>query len=168
MVRGTKTGRSDQKAVENEVARLRDLDIKGLWARWKGVFRRAASPNVPRHLLLATLAYRIQADRFGDLDPLTKKALDQTLGSDPRATVVERLGKLDRQTKTVEPGTVLTREWRGKPERVMVMTGGFSWRGKTYPSLSAVAFAITHTKWNGPKFFGLREAPKTDRAEARP
>ena len=34
---------------------------------------------------------------------------------------------------------------------------GFAWNGQTYDSLSKVAFAITGTKWNGPRFFGLRD-----------
>jgi hypothetical protein len=34
---------------------------------------------------------------------------------------------------------------------------GFSWNGKTYPSLSKVAFAITGSRWSGPRFFGLRD-----------
>jgi Protein of unknown function (DUF2924) len=29
--------------------------------------------------------------------------------------------------------------------------------GKTYRSLTKVAFAITGTRWSGPKFFGLRD-----------
>ena len=44
----------------------------------------------------------------------------------------------------------------------MVLADGFAWNGKTYDSLSKVAFAITGTKWNGPRFFGLRD--KVDRA----
>ena len=44
-------------------------------------------------------------------------------------------------------------------QRVAVFADGFKWNGKTYPSLSKVAFAITGTNWNGPKFFGLRELP---------
>ena len=59
----------------------------------------------------------------------------------------------------LKPGTVLTREWRGKSQRVLVVDAGFAWMGKTYDSLSKVAFAITGTKWNGPRFFGLRDAP---------
>jgi hypothetical protein len=43
--------------------------------------------------------------------------------------------------------------------RVTVLADGFAWNGKTYPSLSKVAFGITGTRWNGPKFFGLRETP---------
>ena len=43
--------------------------------------------------------------------------------------------------------------------RVAVLADGFAWNGKTYPSLSKVALAITGTRWNGPRFFGLRDKP---------
>ena len=56
----------------------------------------------------------------------------------------------------VRPGTSLGREWNGHMQRVTVLADGFAWNGKTYPSLSQVAFAITGTRWNGPRFFGLR------------
>ena len=55
----------------------------------------------------------------------------------------------------LRPGTLLTREWDGHLQRVMVLADGFSWNGKTYPSLSKVAFAMTGTRWSGPRFFGL-------------
>jgi DUF2924 family protein len=64
--------------------------------------------------------------------------------------------------RTLTPGTVLTREWDRRSQRVMVMADGFAWNGQTYDSLSKVAYAITGTKWNGPRFFGLRD--KEDRA----
>ena len=54
---------------------------------------------------------------------------------------------------------MLGREWNGQMQRVAVLADGFAWNGKTYPSLSKVAFAITGTRWNGPKFFGLRDKP---------
>ena len=50
---------------------------------------------------------------------------------------------------------MLAREWNGRMQRVAVLADGFAWNGKTYPSLSKVAFAITGTRWNGPRFFGL-------------
>ena len=53
-------------------------------------------------------------------------------------------------------GTVLTREWNGQFYRVMIVEGGFAFEGKTFDSLSKIAFAITGTNWNGPRFFGLR------------
>jgi hypothetical protein len=55
------------------------------------------------------------------------------------------------------PGTVLTREWSGHNHRVMVVSEGYTWDGQTYDSLSKIAYAITGTKWNGPRFFGLRD-----------
>ena len=59
-----------------------------------------------------------------------------------------------RETPLVlKPGALLTREWQGKIERVMVLEEGFAWNGKTYASVSAVAFAITGVKWNGRRFF---------------
>ena len=59
---------------------------------------------------------------------------------------------------------MLGREWNGQMHRVAVMADGFAWNGSTYPSLSKVAFAITGTRWNGPRFFGLRDKP-TERPE---
>jgi hypothetical protein len=63
----------------------------------------------------------------------------------------------DRKQVELAPGTVLMREWNDQPQRVMVMADGFAWNGRTYDSLSKVAFAITGTRWNGPRFFGLRD-----------
>ena len=51
-----------QRSLEDEIAHLRDLDRKGLRARWKGTFRRQPPLHLPRHVLFAILAYRLQAD----------------------------------------------------------------------------------------------------------
>ena len=69
------------------------------------------------------------------------------------------MANLNRCRTELRPGTLLTREWDGQVQRVMVLADGFSWNGKTYPSLSKVAFAITGSRWNGPRFFGLRDKP---------
>jgi Protein of unknown function (DUF2924) len=66
---------------------------------------------------------------------------------------------LSRFAASLKPGTMLGREWSGQMQRVAVRADGFAWNGKTYLSLSKVAFAITGTRWNGPKFFGLRDQP---------
>jgi Protein of unknown function (DUF2924) len=60
-----------KRSLEDEIAHLRDLDLKGLRTRWKGVFRRQPPMHLPRHLLFAVLAYRLQADELGDLAPDT-------------------------------------------------------------------------------------------------
>jgi hypothetical protein len=62
----------------------------------------------------------------------------------------------------VRPGTILAREWNGRMHRVAVLADGFAWNGKTYPSLSKIAQAITGTRWNGPRFFGLRDNPSKE------
>jgi hypothetical protein len=115
-----------------------------------------------RHLLFAVIAYRVQADRFGDLDHATRQVLDRTVGKEAGSAMSARLASLDQKRKELTPGTVLVREWDRQSQRVMVLADGFAWNGQTYDSLSKVAFAITGTKWNGPRFFGLRD--KEDRS----
>jgi hypothetical protein len=59
----------------------------------------------------------------------------------------QRAADLGRRTNDLTPGTVLGREWNGQMQRMVVLADGFAWNGKTYPSLSKVAFAITGTPW---------------------
>jgi hypothetical protein len=145
-----------EKSVEDEIVHLRGLDLKGLRARWQSVLQRPAPGHLPRHLLFAILAYRIQADRSGDLDHETRQLLDRTGAKDPATAMSTRLVSFDQKRTELTPGTVLVREWDRQSQRVMVMSDGFAWNGQTYDSLSKVAFAITGTNWNGPRFFGLR------------
>jgi Protein of unknown function (DUF2924) len=143
----------DRKALDVEIARLRDLDEGELRACWHTVFRRRPPPHLPRHLLFRVLAYRLQADHWGDLDGKTIRILDRSESPEDSS---QRALELRRRTVNLRPGTVLGREWNRRMHRVAVLTNGFAWNGKTYPSLSKVAFAIPGTRWNGPKFFGLR------------
>lgn len=148
---------SESNAMEAEIAHLRSLSLQQLRSRWRVVFRKAAPEHLPRHLLFGILAYRLQAERYGDLDPSVKKLLDQMAKPQPASTSVERLTRFDGDRANLKPGTILMRHWNGSPQRVMVMAKGFGWNGKMFPSLSKVAFAITGTRWNGPRFFGLRD-----------
>jgi Protein of unknown function (DUF2924) len=154
----------DRESLDSEIARLRGLDVGALRARWHTVFRRAAPPRLPRHLLFRILAYRLQADRFGDLDADTRRVLDR-IGSGSSEGIGRLVADLNRSRTGLRPGTLLTREWDGHLQQVMVLAAGFTWNGKTYQSLSKVAFAITGSRWNGLRFFGLRDRPSS---EARP
>ena len=156
-----------EASVEIEIVHLRGLDLKGLRARWQSVLQRPAPDHLPRHLLFATLVYRIQADRFGDLDHETRQLLDLTDPTEPARAMTARLVCFDRKKSKLTPGTVLVREWDRRSQRVMVMSDGFAWNGQPYDSLSKVAFAITGTRWNGPRFFGLRDREDRSVAEAR-
>jgi hypothetical protein len=163
-----RTGRvSTKTSVEDEIMHLRGLDLKGLRARWQSVLQRPAPDHLPRHLLFAILAYRIQADRFGDLDQEIRQLLDRTDPKETGAGMSARLLKFDQKGSQLTPGTVLVRDWDRRSQRVMVMSDGFAWNGQTYDSLSKVALAITGTKWNGPRFFGLRDKEDRSATEVR-
>jgi len=142
----------DRKSLDAEIARLRGLNIGALQNRWHTVFGRRAPTHLPRHLLFRVLAYRIQADLLGDLDAESQRLLD-------RSASPEKAGQraVARRSGELRPGTMLAREWKGEMQRIAVLADGFAWRGETYPSLTKVAFAITGTRWNGPRFFGLRD-----------
>jgi Protein of unknown function (DUF2924) len=166
MLEKRRSGRvSTKTSSEDEIVHLRGLDLKGLRSRWQSVFQRPPPGHLPRHLLFAIIAYRIQADRLGDLDHETRQVLDRTEAKNTGVTMSARLVILDQKRTKLTAGTVLVREWDRHSQRVMVMSDGFAWNGQTYDSLSKVAFAITGTKWNGPRFFGLRD--KEDRLDAR-
>src|SRR5258708_14885552 len=143
-------------SVQEDIVHLRGLDVKGLRARWHSVLQRPAPDHLPRHLLFAIIAYRIQIDRFGDLDHETRQLLDRIGPKESSTAMAARLVSFDQKRTELTPGTVLVREWDRRSQRVMVMSDGFAWNGQTYDSLSKVAFAITGTNWNGPRFFGLR------------
>src|ERR1700687_3406424 len=169
MQKKRRRGRTSTKtSVEDEIAHLRGLDLGGLRARWQGVFRRPAPAHLTRHLLLAVIAYRLQADRLGDLDHATLQVLDRTVAKEEGPAMSARLASFDQKRAELTPGTVLVREWDRQSHRVMVMADGFAWNGQTYDSLSKVAFAITGIRWSGPRFFGLRDKEDRSTMEARP
>src|ERR1700716_2194211 len=155
-----------ETSIEDEIVHLRGLDLNGLRARGQSVWQRPAPDHLPRHLLFAIIAYRIQADRFGDLDHETRQLLDRSGAKESGTAMSTRLVSFDQKRTELSPGTVLVREWDRHSQRVMVMSEGFAWNGQTYDSLSKVASAITGTKWNGPRFFGLRD--KQGRSGFRP
>jgi hypothetical protein len=152
---------SDRKTLDVELARLRELDVGALRARWHTLFKQKPPAHLPRHLLYRIVAYRLQADHLGDLDAESKRLLDRTESPE---LMGQRAVDQGRRVAEIKPGTVLGREWNGQMQRVAVVADGFAWNGKTYPSLSKAAFAITGTRWNGPKFFGLRDKPAKDAA----
>jgi hypothetical protein len=129
------------------------MSVNDLKTEWQSLFG-APAPNNSRNFLESRLAYRSQELTYGGPDKQTRRLLDLL------ADEVE--GTLTRQGQIADPrnpvvGTKLIREWDGTAHTVTVLKDGFDWGGQRYKSLSAVARAITGTRWNGYRFFGLRE-----------
>ena len=145
------------------LAALEGLDVHALRIHWRKLFRSMAPAHLPRSLLLRIVAYKMQANAFGDLDRETARYLDGIARDhERRRSASERAsGKNPPPIPRVpdrhalKPGTMLAREHGGVLYRVIVGEGGFSWNDASYKSLSEVARAITGTNWNGPRFFGL-------------
>ena len=114
----------------------------------------APAPNNSRTFLEIRLAYRIQELTYGGPDKQTRRLLD-LLADEVEGTLTRKAQIADPRNPVV--GTKLIREWDGVAHTVTVLKDGFDWGGQRYKSLSAVARAITGTRWNGYRFFGLRE-----------
>lgn len=131
--------------ISQDVRALERLDLHGLRDEWR---RRYGEPPKMRstELLARLLAWRIQVDAFGGLDAATVRMLER--------------GPIPARKPSLAPGTRLSREWQGRRHDVDVLEQGFRYDGRDYRSLSHIARAITGTRWNGLRFFGLREQPR--------
>ena len=112
--------------------------------------RSPASPSALPHGRLPPAA-----ERLGDLDRDTQRFLDRVAAGTRNGDELPVKGDHPHR-HGLQPGTILVREWDGKSQRVVVLDQGFAWNGTTYRSLTEIAFAITGTRWSGPRFFGLR------------
>jgi hypothetical protein len=141
--------------VRAEVETLRSLGKGELRARWTKMFGKVPPPALTKDLLGRMIAWRIQEQFYGGHDKATLKLLDRLArGETTKPSIAPRL----------RPGTVLMREHRSVRHTVTVTSDGFIWQDESFPSLSAVARAITGTSWNGRRFFGLGAQRKTDQA----
>jgi len=111
------------------------------------------------------LAFQVQAEAHGDLSMATQRFLERVGKNLEAGQTAPDLKAADHFR--LQPGTVLAREHAGDEHRVMVLADGFAWNGQVYRSLSAVAFAITGTRWNGHRFFGLDGNRPADGARGR-
>ena len=142
-----------QDPILARLAALKAMSVNDLKAEWQALFN-APAPNNSRTFLEGRLAYRIQELTYGGPDKQTRRLLD-LLADEVEGTLTRKAQIADPRNPVV--GTKLIREWDGTAHTVTVLKDGFDWGGQRYKSLSAVARAITGTRWNGYRFFGLRE-----------
>jgi hypothetical protein len=147
----TPTAKSADPAVEAELDRLAVMPIAQLRVRYREVFRTDPPKAFGPDLLRRSIAHRIQEKAYGGLSRTTQRLLDQMT----KAFLAKPSGKIVLPRR-IKPGAVLVREWKGRSHRVMVLAEGFAYDGNTYGNLSEIAGRITGTRWNGPRFFGLR------------
>ncbi len=135
------------------LAKIAEMEPAGLaeeWARRYG----APAPSISPDLVRLGLAYRFQEQRHGGVSRASKTVMKRT------AAAADQPAKPATIIRKLTPGTRLVRDWHGVGHTVTVLEDGFAYDGKHWPSLSAIAKAITGAHWNGPRFFGLTERRK--------
>ncbi|MDA9424015.1 DUF2924 domain-containing protein [Bradyrhizobium sp. CCBAU 53380] len=135
-----------------QISALKSAPVGALKTRWRELFG-SEPPPYNRRFLESRLAYRIQELAYGGLSTDTVRRLE-ALAADLPTKGSKRI----RHKNSDRPvsGTRLIREWKGVEHRVTVRDADFEYQGRPYKSLSAVARAITGTRWNGLIFFGLK------------
>ena len=139
---------TENTAIELEIARIQELSLADLRMFWSQTFNKPAPKALSRDMLVRTLAWHIQEQAFGGHDRAILKILASYAKGVPGGARARRL----------KPGTEIVREYQGERHTVVITGEGYRWRDGDYPSLTAIARLITGTNWNGPRFFGLREA----------
>ena len=136
------------------IAALKATPTPDLRTLWQDLFE-TEPPRQNRRFLESRLAYRIQELQYGELKPTIVERLE-ALGEELDGGNVEvRKRRTDDQPIA---GTRLIREYQGVEHCATVLADGFEYQGRPYKSLSAIARAITGTRWNGWVFFGIRRS----------
>lgn len=134
------------------IARLHGLKLKELRQLWHEEIGGNAPPIRSPDFIRRLLAWKLQERAYGGTDRRTAKQLN-ALGQ----AYAKNAGHTPSPALDLKPGTVLGRQWKGVRHDVTVTRGGYLYDGEAFASLSEVARHITGTRWNGPRFFGLRK-----------
>ena len=147
---------ANAEMVAAKLRTLAEAAYAELLEEWRRLFRAQPPKRIGRELLILGVAWKIQERAYGGHRPATKRRLTDL------ARTVERDGDVTRdRIAHLKPGAKLVREWRSQTYTVIILEDGFEWRGKNWRSLSAIAQAITGTKWSGPRFFALAPSAKS-------
>ena len=151
------TEEATANAVAAQLHALESMSIAKLRVAWRRVYRAEPPRRMNRELLMLAVAWKIQEQAYGGLTAATRRRLADL------ATTMERDGDVKRaRVARLKPGAKLVREWRGQTHTIVVTEDGFTWQGKHWQSLSVIARSITGVRWSGPRFFGLKDAARSD------
>jgi hypothetical protein len=137
----------DLERTLDELARSRIEDMR---QKWSQLFSAPPPVAFGPDLLRRSISQKLQEGAYGGLDRATERLLNQLMAQSTKSD-----GKIV-VPRRIKPGAVLVRDWKGKSHRITVLAEGFAFESKSYGSLSEIARMITGTRWNGPRFFGLR------------
>ena len=153
--------------VMQEVRTLQKMTVSELQTRYAEVF---GEPGHSRHkqFLIRRIAWRLQANVQGGLSERAQQRAQEiaddrdlrmkgpaTIAEDTTGPMVVRPLVSDHDNRLPMPGSVLSREYRGREVTVKVLDDGFEHKGTVYRSLTAAVKAVTGSHWNGFHFFGL-------------
>jgi hypothetical protein len=167
-------------AVLMEIEKLRRASMAGLREKYREVLQEATRCRRRKHLF-RRIAWRLQALAEGDLSERARgRAREIAQDADLRMVAPRNFLAVDgERVQTTHgdrngrqpdrrlplPGAVLSRKWKGRTVLVEVLAQGFRYENRQYSSLSAIATAITGTRWNGVAFFGLTRPAGVQRKE---
>ncbi len=158
-------------SVITQIRALQRMSVAELRVRWRELYREE-SRSRNRDFLIKRLCWRVQECAHGGLSDRAKQRIRELAptaeffraqvprGFDPEAApapVPPPAAKSIRDLRLPASGAVITRTWRRREIRVLVLDDGFEWDGRRFGSLSEVARAVTGQHWSGPLFFGLRQ-----------
>jgi len=138
---GPAEGKAGPPILERQLEELLWLTPLQLRGRWHALFAHRAPTSISAQKIARAIAFRLQANHYGVEDTLIP---------------ARRVSQVSALTDGVGAPIMLRRFWKGQDHEVMREGDAFLYRGKTYRSISAVARAITGTRWNGWSFFGLK------------
>jgi len=177
-------GHGEEKILETamlmEIEKLRRASLAVLREKHREVFQEETRCRHREHLF-RRIAWRLQALAEGDLSERARERASQiardadlrmvaprdffTLGGEPVRTTPGEGKRRPPDSRLPLPGTLLSRKWKGRTILVEVLAEGFRFENRHYSSLSAIAVAVTGTRWNGLAFFGLTGKGRAKRKE---
>lgn len=143
--------REPNPELESELKIVAAAPKSVLRKRYQELFHRAPPKAFGPDLLRRSVAHRLQENAYGGLPKATERELKRLV-----RLMIEKPGAKFTVARRAQSGTVLVRDWKGKRHQVMIQEQGFSYAGRDFTNLSEIARLITGTRWNGPRFFGLR------------